>query len=246
MGNVHNGKINKLDLDGKGDAYDKSSLLPATCTGIIERPTWSFTGQFVNGKRHGKGCVKYCNGVILNNIYQDGELVSSEVSYYDEHAVVFHENNMNKGITCESCIIISDDLSIYNGEFVDGRLHGDGSFYSVNGDWKDGTFIRGEFVEGKSYIKSVDAKHIIIDVELNNIDAKYSMVETGRFEYNLLHGKGTIQYINNNIPILEVKGKFLYGKPDGNVTITLNNITRIETYDNGVKVHNDEKKWLTS
>jgi len=87
-----------------------------------------YNGSFVDGERHGLGTYTFANGDLY-----EGEWLHNERT----------GRGMMKFAPSDSDSNSSDTFSKYEGEFVDGKMHGYGIYYYANGDRYEGDFVDG-------------------------------------------------------------------------------------------------------
>ena len=125
--------------------------------------SYTYTGETVDGKRHGKGKCTWDNGMIYDGEWIDdkrngiGKLTATDGTYDGEWKddqmdgkgklctdSYIYEGDWKDGRICGTGICTwKDGNGVYEGEWKDGKFHGIGRFKCPNGDvyegeWKDG------------------------------------------------------------------------------------------------------------
>ena len=186
------------------------------CFGSINYEKGNYTGEWKNGRFHGKGSI-----------------ASRDLNCFGN----FKEGSMNGQATCTNL-----NGNKYIGEYKDNKMHGQGTFTwgkdtqwegdKYIGEYKDsikngqGTYIHsngdkyiGEFKDDKRHgqgtLTSADGSKFIgkfkdgyhqqgtFTTEIDGIESEY----VGEFKNNIMHGRGTIKF--NNIIFRE--GYFMNG-----------------------------------
>ena len=159
-----------------------------------------YEGQYLNGKRHGKGRIEFANGykyigdwaddtptgfgtfIWTNGDYYEGEFEKGQRhgkgSYYfangDKYVGDWVEDKKH-GLGASSLAV-----GRYEGEFVDDKMHGKGVFY-----FADGSSYQGEWIDNKQ-----DGHGIFIWINGDRYE--------GGFKDGKLHGKGSYYFGNGN------------------------------------------------
>jgi hypothetical protein len=120
---------------GAEEYYSGAVNSNGTPHGIGERRDASgnvYVGNFVNGKRDGKGVMKYPDGAVYDGEWKDGQQHGEgKYTWSNGHIYVgeFRNGNLNgRGVYTYT------DGAVYDGEWKDGRMHGKGKHTWSNGD----------------------------------------------------------------------------------------------------------------
>lgn len=145
-----------------------------------------YYGNIVNGCRHGKGIFIWSNGSRY-----DGEWFKNEMHGSGTLLLV---SSMDYGST---------NWKWYNGNFQNGKYHGDGIF-----NWPDGSIYEGQWKQSRphgygSYESKAGGKYIgewRYGTQYGTGTCLYSngIMYTGEFKNNLRHGVGTCQWPNGS------------------------------------------------
>lgn len=154
-----------------------------------------YFGQFLDGKKHGKGILRTSGGAVYK-----GDFVDDEFSGYGEY---FFENGdhyigeFNKGKRQGRGVFKFKGVGLYEGYWEDGYQHGYGEFFWENGEKFRGEFLKGkkhgqgnyEYADGKKYQGQwkEDMKEGNGTLELNE-EEKF----VGEFHNDIFHGKGVM------------------------------------------------------
>ena len=105
----------------------------------------NFVGEYLNGKRHGKGKeYRYSNFILQNEEYLPEEKQEKRIEYQGTYLIYDGEYLNGKSHGKGKEYEIHGGL-IYDGEFSNGKRHGKGKLYDKYGKLK----FEGEFVNGK-------------------------------------------------------------------------------------------------
>ena len=124
-----------------------------------------YTGEVVNGKRHGRGTLTWSNGDIYEGDWK-GDKRTGKGKYTWSNGDIYEGDFVDGNCTGKGKYTWSNG-DIYEGDFVDGNCTGKGKKIWENGDiyegdwkddkrtgkgkytWLDGTIYEGDFVAGK-------------------------------------------------------------------------------------------------
>ena len=187
--------------NGKGKEYDLYGLL--------------YEGEYLYGKKHGFGKEynrngqliyegKFLNGKRLNNEIKNERPIRKTGDFSD--IILFEGDPNGKGIDYY-------DKFKFEGEYSNGKRHGYGKKYMVDGDIErlifEGEYIHGKLWKAKGYNRSGD---LIYEIKNGNGYAK-GFNSKGKiiFEGNYLKGEknGKWKEYDNNGK-LEFEGEYLY------------------------------------
>ena len=147
--------------------------------------TLIFEGEYLNGKKNGKGKEYNCKGEYLYNWRRRGkEYIKNKLEYegeylfnkkwtgngYDENGNIIYKLNNGNGNIKE--YDTDKGILIFEGEYLKGKRNGKGKEYNAKGKLK----YEGEYLDGKRNGKGKEynpAGKIIFDGEyLNDIKKK--------------------------------------------------------------------------
>ena len=247
--------LNKIMFDGEylngirwnGKIYDKDNknfFELRNGTGYIKdynsNGTLIFEGEYLNGKRNGKGKEYNNNG----NLEFEGEYLNDKKwngkGYNDQNNFVYELKNGNGKV---KEFYINDEIK-FEGEYINGVKNGKGKEYYKNGE----LIYEGEYLndkkngKGKEYQEKnkLEYEGEYLNDERNGKGKEY--YENGKLKYEgiylynfKLNGK---EYYNDGK--LEFEGDYLYGKKwngkgydkNGNIIYVLNNGNgKVKEYD---------------
>ena len=131
---------------------------------------WTFTGQFVDGKPHGKGVLKSPTGVVLfDGVYDNGIRGYGEINYHDVDYLSAGGRGAYVGDwdyePSGHGTIFYLSGEVFTGEFKDGYPHGHGTLKSASGEiLYDGMYEYGSRkVEIKEEPKKVEVAQPVED-----------------------------------------------------------------------------------
>jgi len=170
-------KVNKPDSQNRplltGTQYK------GTTSGTDETDAaWSYSGDLLNGIRHGFGKVIWDDGNVYEGdfvndkfwgkgklIHTDGHLYEGDFvndSFHGKGKLTYANNTFYEGEFLNSKFhgkgkLTLPDGNIYKGEFENGNFHGKGKLTYVDGNIYEGDFVNGIF-QGKGKLTYVDGK----------------------------------------------------------------------------------------
>ena len=139
----HGNKKNSLNVNNKIITYDNGDI---------------YEGNFVDGKRTGKGIYTWSeggkwSGDVYEGDFDDGELTGIGILTYENGDI--YEGNFDDGKRTGKGIYTWKNGDVYEGNFVDGKLTGKGIHtWSEGGKWS-GYVYEGDFVDGKRTGKGI-------------------------------------------------------------------------------------------
>jgi hypothetical protein len=208
--------------------------------------TWTYTGDILNGLRHGKGTMTYEDGGGYEGDFADDEFHGKgKWTYGKDGERYVYIGDFVGGIEHGKGKLTYPDGEVYEGDWVNGKEHGKGKITTPSGIIFEGDFVDGITGKGKFTMPNGDV------YEGENVDGK-------------AHGKGKMIYADGDVYEGEwaddmfVKGKatradgevfegtFVDGKPDkGTITTKDGKVLDADEYfSNSVEVDdkNKEKK----
>ena len=180
---------------------------------MIESNKLIFEGEYLNGKRNGKGKEYYNNG----NLKFEGEYLNGKIwngKGYNIDGKMEFEIKEGKG-TIKIYDYIEGQLE-YEGEYLNGERNGKGKEYFNNDTIK----FEGEYLNGKrnGYGKEYYfSNKILFEGEYLNgkiWNGKGYNID-GIVEFEIKEGKGTIKIYDYNEGKLEFEGEYLNGERNG-------------------------------
>ncbi|CAI8597061.1 unnamed protein product [Vicia faba] len=174
-----------------------------------------YIGNWKNNKKDGRGTVKWACGDVLDGCWSNGVLMSGVCRFANGDIYTggfknsfFHGKGESTG---------SNDVIIYEGDWVNGKITGKGLLTWPSGTnyeakfsrscprgngtytWKDGSIFNGNWKDNKKSGKGV--------MKWANGD-----VFDGSWSNGLRHGSGVYRFANGDVCIGNFKSKFLHGK----------------------------------
>jgi hypothetical protein len=123
--------------------------------GMAFYPTWQggavYSGQFVNGKMHGKGIINFKTGNWYNGDWEMGK-ISGQGTYYNAKSNKFDTGQFKNGIRTGYGVTKWNDEVRYEGTWneLQGKFSGEGTMYLPNGDTETGKWVDGEWIGEKT------------------------------------------------------------------------------------------------
>ena len=194
-GTKYNGTFERGAFTGVGQMFNNKGVL--------------FEGYFTKGKLDGRATKKSLNGCLyigdfVNGVIEgNGKEECKEYLYEGQFA-----KNKKHG---KGKIIYKQTGDIYEGEFREDAITGDGIYKWANGESYKGTVLNGK-MHGKGLYKWPDG-------------GEYE----GDYNNNLKEGKGRFKWANGKI----FEGEFRNGKPNGKGVLTTNNKEYNVIFKNG-------------
>ena len=170
-----------------------------------------YEGEYLNGKRNGKGKLYYENGVVKF----EGEYINGKIwngNGYDKNSNMVFSIKDGKG---SIKIFNNENILIREGEYLNGELNGKGKEYDCFGKIK----FEGEYInwyrngQGKEY----NYGKLIFEGEYLH-GAKWNgkgYNPKNDIEYILNNGKGYVKIYNNIEGLLEFEGELFNGLKNG-------------------------------
>jgi len=206
-GDTYDGTINKNNKKEGFGTY-------TTNNGYIIKSLWkddqiSDYGIFIDPEGN------YIKGTIINGDIKEGELlIKNKMKYIGEF---LQKLPNNKGI-----LYNFSDKFIYEGDFVEGEMDGQGIIKYMDGSWYEGQFKKDKY-DGKG-----------------KLVFKNGGIYEGEFNNNLINGKGKFIYSDGKI----YEGDFINGLKHGFGRITWNENKYFEGYWINNKQHGEGKYYL--
>jgi hypothetical protein len=270
-GNIFLGDFLNEKLHGKGKMIDKD--------GDVFEGDW-INGEFVKGKiiftdgsieeghfkdfeLHGSGKANFIDEDGIENImeghYEDGEFIEGKHTYLNQRIEEGYFTNFE--LNGKGRITYHESGDVYEGEFLDGLLNGEGKIYS-NGELSDeGYFVDGLLNgEGKRYFNGkLWQEGYFVNNRLNGIGKAYlqgKLSREGEFKKGWLNGIGKKYFDGelcyegefkeddlNGIGKWYIDGKlFKYGKFENGSFIGSNSSNSMNTEFNEIPVDENIKK----
>ena len=182
-----------------------------------------YEGEFKQSKREGTGSFTWMNGDRFTGIWTGDNMVSGTYSFADGRKYIgtFDNNRIDTGtysisksekhpeiISFEaqitSKVVAELTIKLADGSTYSGQLNGKANIHYPSGNEYSGEVINGKR-SGSGTFKWITDSTLI---------ARYE----GSWENGVMSGEGTYYYTNGDFPNL--KGTFVAGKPDGELTYT--------------------------
>ena len=170
-----------------------------------------YEGEYLNGERNGKGKEYDHNGYLIF----DGEYLKGKKwngKGYDIHNNFINEIKDGKGYLKKYSI--KDSHLEFEGEYLNGEINGKGKEYDNIGDIiYEGEYLNGKRWNGITYNKKDNKKYIIQNGK--GFINEYNKEEKLSYEYNYLNGEknGQVKIYYNNI--LKFEGEYKNGRKNG-------------------------------
>jgi hypothetical protein len=163
---------------------------------LFQQGTLIYDGNFVNGRKHGNGCIYHCTG----ELYYEGEWIHDKRNGYGTEYLEWEiykgqwKNDSRNGYGIEYLVIGEDKTyKSYSGMWKDNGRYGEGIDYLENGNiLYEGEYKNAEEGFGRDYYE--------------NGNLKYS----GFFVNGFYHGVGTFYYPDTTVCF---EGTFHNGHP---------------------------------
>ena len=187
-----------FESKGKGKEYNKNNML-------------LYKGEFLHGKRNGRGKEYYENELIFEGEFLNGKKWNGKT--YSRYSHIIYELREGKGYIEE---LDHDNLLVYKGEYSNGKRNGKGKEYNMidghlifEGEYFNGKRWSGkgyygynELKKGKGYVKDYDS-----------IGFPTILIFEGEYLNGEKNGKGKEYNCFNGS--LKFEGQYLYGKRNG-------------------------------
>ena len=172
-----------------------------------------FEGDYLNGKRNGKGKEYNENGLIFEGEYYNGKRWNGYGKEYDSQNQLIFEGEHLNGERNGKGKEYNEDILIFEGEYLYGERNGKGKEYFNNNKIKfEGEYLYGEKWNGIMYDYNQEFSFEIKNgkgkgKEYSNVDRK--LIYEGEYVNGERNGKGK-KYDDENKLIFE--GEYLNGK----------------------------------
>jgi len=177
---------------------------------------YEYKGEYLNGKKHGKG-RDYCNGrLIYEGEYLNGEKNGKGKEYYSDGKLEYEGEYLNGMKHGQGKEYYSNGKLKYEGEYLNGIWHGKGKEYYY---YSDNIFYEGEFLNGLKHGKGKQYYYNgKLEYEGEYVNEKkwsgYFYNINGSVEFKLANGKGKgKEYYSDGK--LEYEGEYENGKMHG-------------------------------
>lgn len=106
----------------------------------------TYTGEVVYGKREGQGTFTWADGTQYTGAWSDGQVNGYGTMYYNDGYV--YEGQLVNGVRHGWGTMNHPNGDSYTGEWSDGKMHGEGTYtyssgYQQKGKWNAGVFVGG-------------------------------------------------------------------------------------------------------
>ena len=206
FGHVRIGLPNTHKFEGEEHLYLKKTDCIFTYKNSKGNKIGFYKGEWLEGKRHGKGIYEY-NGLVYKGYFKDNEFESGVIEKTKKINDVDIKYIKSKGSDTSDKLIYPEGK--YIGEVVDYVRQGKGVMaYNDNkiesGFWKDDKLIDGNStitIDNIKFVKVIKDSQLQVEyIEYKNGD-KY----IGSTKNNMRHGQGILKCTIKNIPIDEVE-----------------------------------------
>eukprot|EP01034_Spumella_vulgaris_P026146 gene26146-32680_t len=119
-----------------------SSLKFTPGTQLVDSSADVYRGDFVGGKRHGRGVLTFANGSVLSCMWRDDKCC--DMGVIDWNGTQYRGAVNDEGLQHGTGILKAGDQVVYSGEWREGLRHGQGELHGV----EDGTVFIGQFSGG--------------------------------------------------------------------------------------------------
>ena len=216
-------------------------------TGVVVRKDGSvYEGEFKEGMMHGWGKLTSGGGPILKedirNIkiwsgagvggHGQGEIVFPNSLLVQPEQSEFEEERLLHDTRTDS----SNPGEVYEGEFYQGKPHGQGKLTYPDGRSHEGEFFQGVIWNGTGYAKTKNGfrEGTFREGKLWQGTGKLThnggKVYEGAFDFGKMHGQGTLTFVGGQ----QLHGEFRYNTP-WNVTGTLRFYSSVDYFEGTLK-----------
>ena len=141
---------------------------------------WSYEGEFSDDKINGNGIYHYPNGDIVEGNFVNGKFISGSVKYSSGDKYFGSITNGNReGMGT----YIWSDGDKYVGPFLQGNFHGEGIKVLVNGDVIEGVWSNGKIIEQKKKEPSPQNNNLSHLNNVNNYSKSSDLLASVDFEF---------------------------------------------------------------
>ena len=149
---------------------------------------YTYTGEMLGGKRHGKGKTVFSDGETYEGEYRNGNLHGYAECFYATGNV--YKGEFVDGKCHGKGRFIFADGDIYEGEYRDDKRNGKGTYVYANGNKYEGDFLDGMFSGYGVFTYANGEKYV------------------GEFRDNKFHGNGRYIYADGS----KYEGVYEYGQ----------------------------------
>ena len=182
-------------------------------TSITQYPNGDvYEGEWKNCKKNGKGTYKATLGVTYIGYFRDNLMHGVGKLIHDEEIIYEGEFANNK--MCGKGIYTDKFYNVYTGHMNDDKYNGKGEMSFVNGNFFDGKWVDGAYVEGTmKYANSEVYVGIFKDGKFVNGKYKYLNGETyeGSWTDQLFQGQGKFLF-HDDANLVSYEGMWKQGK----------------------------------
>ena len=171
-----------------------------------------YEGDYLNGLRHGSGSYTDSNGTVYSGDWQNGQRHGFGVITYKDGTTLkgeYANDTIFNGVGfCENVC-----TGHYTGEFIEGKLHGQGCFKYIEGETYTGEWVEGKrhgfgtftYRDGSEYVGDwVDGKKDGNGV----LRSANGDVFEGEFKLGKRHGQGVLKHTDGSV----LEGQWNQGK----------------------------------
>eukprot|EP00948_MAST-09A_sp_MAST-9A-sp1_P003568 g3568.t1 len=174
-----------------------------------------YDGEWVDGKRHGRGTMVYRDGSKYVGEYENGLFHGFGVMQWNtikQGKLIFrgrkYEGDWKQGRKDGRGLYILGNGDSYEGDFVDDKYHGKGCYQYANGDVYDGDWVLGKW-GGTGFIEfgNGDRYEGELRAGVFHGHGKYAWKRngfpcgsyTGDYKSGMRHGRGRREYSSGNV-----------------------------------------------
>lgn len=113
-----------------------------------------YVGQFQAGYSHGQGTLYHADGTRTSGKWQNGEFINDINTNFSEIGCITGDCNNGAGV-----YVYQDRVAKYNGDFQNGKPHGQGHITYANGEIYLGSWANGQF-NGEGTLTLLDGSKV--------------------------------------------------------------------------------------
>ncbi len=121
-----------------GDKVPQTSIPHGTGTYVYSNKYFTYTGEWVNGVKHGQGTLTMGDGSTYEGTFVDGEITGQGLRRWPDGST--YSGQFRRGEFCGEGIYRGLNGETYEGEFLDNKRHGEGELVLSDGSVYQGHF----------------------------------------------------------------------------------------------------------